>query len=414
MHGRYLLTIALNALSLGMIAISFIWWLNSTLGVLQASWVLSGAVLTSALTSLFAGHWLDRYSKTALLAFSALLCALCLFAMVGLMHFQTQHWVVWCLFYSAFGMAGSIRSLALTTLLRDIASSEQVSHLVRRRHLITESIELLAPLTAGALAYVSVQASLIMIASMQLVIFVLYRSARIDASLPSVANQSHTSVWRSIYLGAKLKWRMRLERDQLLVMALMNIMVTAFFLLLLPNLMRENEGNVLAYGIAQSAVAAGGWVTAAFGIKLLSRWLAKYYLCSVGLLLLSAGIIGASVSHSWLFYLSLFSAGFGFSLFSINGNSHRILALPDHLRARLSSFDMTVGAATRFIGLSLTGALLQVASSNDIIYGYGVLLLVLSLVMLAIPDYKEFMSLPHEQAENYYARKYAQQVSETA
>jgi MFS family permease len=413
MHGRYLLTIGCNALSLGMVAISFIWWLNSTLGVLKASWVLSGAVLASALTSLLAGHWLDRHCKAKTLAYSALLCAFCLLVMVALMHYQVKHWLVWCLVYSAFSMAGSVRSLALTTLLRDIASSEQVSHLVRRRHLITESIELLAPLTAGALAYVATEISLLIIAGLQLMVFILYRSVRTAAST-NVSAQSSVKVWQSIYQGAKLKWKMRLERDQLLVMALMNIMVTAFFLLLLPNLMRESEGNVLAYGVAQSAVAAGGWVTAAFGIQLLSRWLAKFYLCSLGLLLLSTGILGASFSHSWLFYPALFAAGFGLHLFRINGTSHRMLALPDRLRARLSSFDMTVGALTRFIGFSLTGALLQSFSTHEIVYAYGLMLLILAMLMLAIPGYKEFMSLSHEQVENFYARKYARHIQEQA
>jgi MFS family permease len=187
------------------------------------------------------------------------------------------------------------------------------------------------------------------------------------------------------------------------------MLMTSFFMVLIPLIISKTfSGDSIAFGLANSAFAAGAMISALFLLPLLNKHIPKFTICTIGALIAGIGLVASSLSSSIITFILLIpSIGCGISILTMNGMSHRILAFPKDSLARLAAIDISIGNIARSFGLGLTAFLLNWIDAQLIGAIYGVLIIFLSLALLLIPGWKEFMSLNHDELEGYFEQKYS-------
>jgi len=88
------------------------------------------------------------------------------------------------------------------------------------------------------------------------------------------------------------------------------------------------------------------------------------------------------------------------------GQTHRMLAMPQAFRARMTAVNMMVMQVAGVLGPGLAGMLLLRGSVDGAYWLFGIGLFVVGLGYLWVPGYREFLNLPHSQAEGRYAREH--------
>jgi MFS family permease len=88
------------------------------------------------------------------------------------------------------------------------------------------------------------------------------------------------------------------------------------------------------------------------------------------------------------------------------GHTHRMLATPQHFRARMSAVNMMVMQVAAVLGPGLAGAGLAVWHVDQVYLACGVGLFVVGLGYRRVPGYRRFLSLPHDEAAGFYGREH--------
>ena len=88
------------------------------------------------------------------------------------------------------------------------------------------------------------------------------------------------------------------------------------------------------------------------------------------------------------------------------GHTHRMLAIPQAYRSRMMAVNLMVMQLSGVLGPGLAGVALLRGSVDWVYAAFGLGLFLVGLGYLRVPGYREFLDLPHEQAEGFYARRH--------
>ena len=406
-ESNYFSYLLFSGVSSDLFRVLFFWWVISEYGGESLSSLLTVSTVLSFILLQLLSPLADFKSRRNILMLSSVLYSLSFLLMSVSSNFDELAVYIGVVSFLFVSSISTVSQPAQSGIIPDITTNERVPLLIRRSKLVTSSIAILGPVLAGYLGTISISSGFLMASIIMLV------GALVSAKLPEKKVEpvkKDSEGWlQSIVAGWVIKKKAKVEFWFTFITAATNTLVTPFFMVLIPLSIKDKfSATSFSYGVAESSVAVGSLFAAAILLPFLSKKLKKIWICSVGMFLAGCGIILASLSDNLIvFTLSIPIVGAGIAVFSMNGMSHRLLAFPKEKRSRMAAIDLSIGRLTRVLGLSLTGGLIAFFDIGTIGLIYGIFILLFSFSLLVIPDWREFMSLNHDQLEGYFEKKYS-------
>jgi predicted MFS family arabinose efflux permease len=142
-----------------------------------------------------------------------------------------------------------------------------------------------------------------------------------------------------------------------------------------------------------------------------SAWLAERvgrFRASTGAVLgegLSLALLGWT-HQPWLLVVALTLIGACVATVQTVGHTHRMLAMPQNFRARMTSVNMMVMQVAGVLGPGLAGVGLAMWHVDQVYLAFGAGLFLVGLGYRWVPGYRRFLGLPHDAAAGFYGREY--------
>nr|WP_316640511.1 MFS transporter [uncultured Roseateles sp.] len=234
-------------------------------------------------------------------------------------------------------------------------------------------------------------------------------AARIETP-PKPARRHSRSAWmRDLRAGLAAKWQIPMERGWSFVSFLVMVFFVPGVGMLVP-LKVQSLGLSGAWLGACEAGLSVGMLAGSLGLSArladrVGRFHASFgaILCE-GLCLMAMGL----THQPWVMVLAF--AGFGLCVATVMmvGHTHRMLAMPPDFRARMTAVNMMVMQIAGTLGPGLAGLGLMRLQVDQVYLLFGLGLFCVGLGYTRVPGYKQFLNLPHEQAQGLYGREHPQ------
>ena len=404
---RLLISETFSLLAASTAQLSLAWWVGRSGGAGD----LSRYAMLLALGSLLALPLLsplgDRCAKRPLVRLATLgmlaeTAALCLLALSG--HYRLD-WLI------ALGLLGTTASAVLlpvlSSMLAELVPPAQLPEALRLRRGAQALGSLLGPgLAGGALALGDVGLAL----SLCLLLAGLSAGAawRLGSAFQATASaRPATGWWQDLRAGLRAKWGVPLDRWWTLSGALMMVFLLPAIGMLLP-LRLQALGLSAAWFGACSAALSLGLLAGVMGLaqRLISglnrvRAIALALpVCGLGMALLGACPWPPGMAMACLLI------GLCMSVTQMVGQSHRLLAIPENFRARMSAAQLCVAQLAGLAAPAVAGLLLQHLSVAQAYGGLSLAFLASSLLLLRVPSLGDFLRLDHESVRGWYGRQH--------
>lgn len=300
--------------------------------------------------------------------------------------------------------AGSLSSAVAHTLAAELVGASKLGSAIGFQRAAESAARLTGPLIGGVLvaSHGSVAALLV---SFVLSVFTLLGFAALKTQARAKP-RSAAGLWHAeLTAGALAKWKIVLER----YWTLASLAATIFFVpctgMLVPLRLQELGLTAAWLGACQAALA-GGILLGALGLgKSLAERLGRTAasvgsICVQGACALCIGILRDPVAICALFVV----LGVAVCTVQMIGQTHRILAIPEQLRARMSAFNSVLMMGGGAIGGLLAGASTESWSAGTSYVWFGAGLSLVGLLYLAIPGYRSFLAMDPTDVVDFYAR----------
>lgn len=405
---RLLLGELMGLLATASLQLTVAWWITSEGGA--AALARYGALTATA--ALVATPLLspagDRWPKSRLIRLGRLCLALDALLLTSLCWSGIYDLTLLC----ACGLLSVVATALLwpveASIIPELVAPAQLPAAMRLRRAAQAAGGLLGPSLGGmVLAGAGLEAAMIV----NLALCMLASGAAWLVGLPArpVAAPRRRGWFGDMAGGLRAKWCVRLDRWWTLVGALMMLCLGPATGLLLPLRIQSLGLTAAWYGACSAALSVG--------LLLGVVWLAPALIDRMGrvraLALVIAGcaaaIAGIGLCNRAPALVTLFaSIGLCMSVTQLVGQTHRMLAMPEDYRARMSAAHLMVAQLVAALAPALAGTLvLQVDVQNTYLLlaaGFGVA----GLLLLAVPGLGTFLRQDHEGARNWYSRHYPQ------
>lgn len=385
------------------------WWITSSAGLSAVAVYGTSVAIAMLLAAPVASPFGDRICKAlqirlGLAAMLAIAVAFTLVAVLGM--FSLPLLIALAV---AQALAAAFVDQARATLLAELLPTDQLPAAIRLRKTCQSLSGIGGPLLASlALGVGSVAGALSVYAALLLLAIV---SATLlpKRTMPSTPRGGFAQWWRGLQTGMAAKWRMPMERGWTAVNFVVWIFQGPAVGILIPIKVHALglAGNWL--GVCLGALSLGVLMGSVFGSEMLVRHLGRYRV-RLGLGFcegIALAVVGFATSP-YLVVVGLTLTGFCNASMALVGATHRALAIPQNYRVRIfaaSSMSTQVAGA---IGPALVGIALTRWSVNAVYTAFGLLMATSVLGFLWVPRLKEFFSLGHEAAADWYAHQYPQ------
>lgn len=404
------------------------WWISqhggpADLARYALTLALAGLLLTPLLSPLgdrCARHRLVAAARTVLV-----LDSLGVLLLVAAGHHQP----LWLTVLGLVGVAAHAVLLpAEASLLPDRVAAAQLPQAVRWRRAAQALGGLLGPALAGPVLVVAGPPAL---AAISLLLAVLAACAAAglgpsprpvstppaapaassaDATAAETAAATARGWWADLAAGLRAKWGVPLDRGWTAVGALMMLFLLPATGVLLPVRVQGLGLSAAWFGACGAALSAGVLLGVAGLAPALIRRAGRVRALALALGLCTLALAGLGLVV-WPPGLVLCMAGVGLamSVTQLVGQTHRLLAMPEDFRARMTAAHLTVAQLSATLAPALAAVLLQLPLAVSTVY------LVLAtgfatsgLLLLAVPGLGPFLRLDHEAVRDWYRRQHPQ------
>lgn len=265
---------------------------------------------------------------------------------------------------------------------------------------------LLGPALGGlVLAVASTPAALWLHAAMLGCAALLAGRIRAPRPQPQAGGARH---WlRDLRAGLAAKWQMPLERGWTFVSFLVMVFFVPGIGILVPLKVQSLQLSALWLGACEAALAGGMLLGALGGSVWLAGCIGRFSASFGAILTEGLAMLALGFSHSPLLIVVLFGLlGFCISTVQMVGQTHRMLAMPQAFRARMTAVNMMVMQVAGMLGPGLAGLGLTVWSVDWVYAVMGLGLFLVGLGYLRVPGYRDFLNFSHAQADGFYARSH--------
>ena len=217
-----------------------------------------------------------------------------------------------------------------------------------------------------------------------------------------------TSGFRMICSGFKVVYGVKVEFFLAMIAMLVNFALFPFFTILIPLYVKD---------VIQYPVTYIGLLDSCFGLGILAGsykvigWLGERLprdLCvSAGCALLGGNLlVVGTVSSSVIVPLAFFCGGIGLMLINIPTSAVRLLATPKDHRNRIFATVSFLSAAASPLGSFAMNGMITTMGVALTITLLGAMVLLLSLLVFLVPDFKTFMRTRDTQLADAYRVRY--------
>lgn len=387
------------------------WWaLQETGSALYFANMIACSIAAEVLAKPLLGWLGDKYNKIVIIKLASWLSLLTALLMVVLSATGSFNpWAVGALMMISSAIVG-VRDPLQASIIPLFADDDKVSLAFRTKSVMSSFSILLGPVMASGLIY-GFGITFALAADFVAILF----AGALIASIPNPVgatsdsdNAPATSGWRMIYSGFKVVYGVKVEFYLAIVAMLINFALFPFFTILLPLYVKD----VIHYPVTYI-----GLLDSCFGLGILAGsykiigWLADRLprdLCvSAGFALLGLNlVVVGTVSSSWLVPVAFFCGGVGLMLINIPTSAVRLLATPKFHRNRIFATVSFLSAAASPLGSFAMTSLIAHLGVALTITLLGLMVLLLSLLVFLVPDFKTFMRTQDTQLSDAYLDKY--------
>ena len=387
------------------------WWaLQETGSALYFANMIACSIAAEVLAKPLLGWLGDKYNKIVIIKLASWLSLLTALLMVLLSATGSFNpWAVGALMMISSAIVG-VRDPLQASIIPLFADDDKVSLAFRTKSVMSSFSILLGPIMASGLIY-GFGITFALAADFVAILF----AGALIASIPNPVgatsdsdNAPATSGWRMIYSGFKVVYGVKVEFYLAIVAMLINFALFPFFTILLPLYVKD----VIHYPVTYI-----GLLDSCFGLGILAGsykiigWLADRLprdLCvSAGFALLGLNlVVVGTVSSSWLVPVAFFCGGVGLMLINIPTSAVRLLATPKLHRNRIFATVSFLSAAASPLGSFAMTSLIAHLGVALTITLLGLMVLLLSLLVFLVPDFKTFMRTQDTQLSDAYLDKY--------
>ncbi|WP_349743615.1 MFS transporter [Roseateles cavernae] len=348
----------------------------------------------------------DRLAKRRLIMLGLVLYALVALLLASLVSLDHYHlgWVLLAALLSA--LASGLLMPTLMTVAADLVETPQLPDALSLQRSAQSLGRVLGPALGGSLLAWSTGAALWLQAGLLFSAVLLAR--RLPQRAPPARAGRGMSAWRDdLRQGLRASWTMPLERGWTLVNFVGMLFMFPAFTMLVPLKIKALGLSGAWLGAAETGLSLGMLVGALGGSAWVARRIGRYATrvgatAAQGLGLALAGWTG----QGEVLVLALFLVGLANSCGVLVGQTHRMLAIPEHFRARLSSVGMMTMNIAAAAGPALAGLALLKLEVATVYFLFGLLSAASALGYLFVPDFKTLLTLDHEQVKDWYAHRH--------
>lgn len=401
-----LMTELLGLLAAAGAQVSLLWWISKSGGAVDLT-LYGGATALGSLVAMplmsplgdrRPKHLLIRLGKACLLLEALVLLLL---AASGVYHLAL---ICACSLLSV--LANAMVLPAQASILPELVETDALPQAIRLRRGAQALGGLLGPgLGGAALAVGGVTWAFALVT----LLFGIATLAALRLNRPRFQVQATSSKgwYQDMLAGLRAKWGVPLDRWWTLTGALMMVFYLPATGMLLPLRLQSLQLSALWFGACNAALSLGLLLGVAGLadrlIQRLDRVRAIFGAIAVcGLAVAVLGLCDWAPGLVMLFALM----GLCVSVTQLVGQTHRILAMPEHFRSRMTAVHLAVAQIAAALAPTLAGGLLQHGSVASVYLLLAAGFLSSGLLLLAVPDLRPFLRLDHEQVKNWYGRRY--------
>jgi MFS family permease len=387
------------------------WWaLQETGSALYFANMIACSIAAEVLAKPLLGWLGDKYNKILIIKLASwisLLTALLMVALSAMGSFNP--WTVGALMIISSAIVG-VRDPLQASIIPLFADDDKVSLAFRTKSVMSSFSILLGPVLASGLIY-----KFGITFAFAADFFAILIAGALIATIPSHIGATgqgeeapKASGFSMIYSGFKVVYRVKVEFYLAIIAMLINFALFPFFTILIPLYVKD---------VVQYPVTYIGLLDSCFGLGILAGsykiigWLSDRVprdMCvSAGFALLGCNLmVVGTVSSSIIVPVAFFCGGIGLMLINIPTSAVRLLATPKLHRNRIFATVSFLSAAASPLGSFTMNTLIAYLGIAMTITLLGVMVLLLSLLVFLVPDFKTFMRSPDTQLNDAYLDKY--------
>jgi len=398
----------LGLLATASMQLAMAWWISSQggAGALARYGALNGlaALVATPLLSPAGDRWpkflVIRVGKACLVLDALLLAWLCWAGAYDL--------TLLCLCGLLSVAAGALLWPAENSILPELVTPSRLPTALRWRRAAQAAGGVLGPSLGGV---VLAGAGLKVTMAANLALFVIAAGAAWRVGMPDLpAAATRRRGWfGEIADGLRAKWHVRLDRWWTLVGALMMLFLLPATGLLLPLRIQALGLAATWFGACSAAMSIGLLLGVAWLAPALIARLGRIRALALAIVACAAAMTGIGLCDRALVLVMLFALiGLCLSVTQLVGQAHRMLAMPEDYRARMSAAHLMIAHLATALAPALAGTLLEQAEVQTVYRvlaaGFGAS----GLLLLAVPGLGTFLRQDHEGVRNWYRRHYPQ------
>lgn len=232
-------------------------------------------------------------------------------------------------------------------------------------------------------------------------------ASRIVVPAQSVVARTAAQWLADLRAGLAAKWMIPTERGWTFVSFLVMIFFVPGIGMLVPLKVQSLSLSGAWLGACEAGLSVGMLIGSLGG----SMWLAERvgrFRASFGAILcegLSLGLLGFT-HQPWLMVVALTLVGGCIATVQTVGHTHRMLAMPQDFRARMTAVNMMVMQVAGILGPGLAGVGLAAFDVDQVYMAFGLGLFVVGLGYRRVPGYQRFLDMPHAEATGFYGREH--------
>ena len=387
------------------------WWaLQETGSALYFANMIACSIAAEVLAKPLQGWLGDKYNKILIIKLASwvsLLTALLMLVLSATGSFNP--WTVGVLMMISSAIVG-VRDPLQASIIPLFADDDKVSLAFRSKSVMSSFSILLGPVLASGLIY-GVGITLAFAADFFAILIAGALIATIPSHIGAIGQGEKApaaSSFSMIYSGFKVVYGVKVEFYLAIIAMLVNFALFPFFTILIPLYVKDVIQYPVTYiGLLDSCFGLGILAGSYKIIGWLSRRVPRDMCVSAGFALLGCNlVVVGTASSSLIVPVAFFFGGVGLMLINIPTAAVRLLATPKLHRNRIFATVSFLSAAASPLGSFAMTTLIAYMGVALTITLLGVMVLLLSLLVFLVPDFKTFMRSRDTQLNDAYVDKY--------
>lgn len=387
------------------------WWtLQETRSVSSFTSMIACAITAEVLSKPLLGWLGDKYNKIAIIKYLSTTSLLVTLVTLGLaMNNSFSPWSVGFMMVIGSAIVG-VRDPLQASVIPLFTTDDKVSLAFRSKSVMMSFSILIGPVLASGVIYnLGITLALFFDSLTALLAFLLTITipSHIGASQRQCSSNQLKGI-KMIYQGFKVIIEVKVELYLALIAMIINFALFPFFTILLPLYVKDVRHLPVTYiGLLDSCFGLG----ILLGSYKIIGWLTLHAprdLCvSAGFAILGCNLLIVGICQSiFVLLASFFFGGIGLMLINIPTSAVRLLATPKDYRNRIFATVSFLSAAASPFGSASMNYLIASLGVSVTISMLGAAIIFLSLLVLIIPDFKQFMRTPDSELNDGYLAKY--------